>query len=174
MMKKHLLAFIDEKELYKLWDLSCISEKSDSPFKPKLFMSRPEYHIGSIKEGGILIQGGDPFLHDFVLFLSKYSEPLKLDSEGTISKLLDDSQNISLKSIYPVFIEESLAKMISLVNLSGKLGNELDLTSKVLLALEEYNQVRSTTSIFIRFPSLDVVKFIEKDIINNTQRILST
>ena len=70
--------------------------------------------------------------------------------------------------------------MISIVNRSrynnqaSDIKEDEDFTIKAQMALEEYNQVWNITSVFIRFPTLDVTQFAKDDILTSAQNVLST
>ena len=98
-------------------------------------------------------------------------------NEGILTKSSNDLQKENITQLYPAFIEESLAQIVNLANASSKVNNnDMDYSESkhyANLTLQEFNQVRNITSIFIRFPALYVNQFTNKNIIDTAQTVLS-
>ena len=184
ILKTYLKSSVGENELNALWDLSgsvtTPSKKKDHKTKTS---TRSKFSIGHIKDSdGFMIQNRDSYLHEFVVLLNQFSNFIEYNNESAIqNEALASGTNRELaENIYSYFIEESLSKMISIVNRSrynnqaSDIKEDEDFTIKAQMALEEYNQVWNITSVFIRFPTLDVTQFAKDDILTSAQNVLST
>ena len=125
ILKKYLNYQMGEMQLNKLCPDNKIHRRASFSYKSAFKAKTNAAFIGSVKNGhGVLINKEDTFLHDFVIFLTKYSTCMTASNEGLITESSNDLQKENITQLYPAFIEESLVQIINVANASSQVINK--------------------------------------------------